>query len=105
LTHQRFLRIYQQILPHGATIHLKTDSKELYDFTLEVIQETGSVIRENIADIYGKGKATGAVAIQTFYEKMHLAEGRTIYYISFSLPEKEIRIPEKKKKNECSEGA
>jgi len=105
LTHQRFLKVYQQILPPGATIHLKTDSKELYEFTREVIQETGSEIREDIADIYGKGLATGPLAIQTFYEKMHLAEGRTIYYISFSLPEKEIRIPEKKKNNEYCEGA
>lgn len=105
LTHPRFLKIYQQILPPRAVIHLKTDSRELYDFTLETIRETSSVILENIEDIYGKGKATGALAIQTFYEKMHLAEGRVIYYISFSLPEQEIAIPEKRKKNEFSEGS
>lgn len=86
LTHPRFLHAYQQILKPGARINLKTDSKELYDFTLETIAEQGCIIHENIADIYGQGKATGALAIQTFYEKMHLAEGRTIYFISFSLP-------------------
>lgn len=98
LTHPRFLHLYQQILKPGATIHLKTDSKELYDFTLETIEEQGCKIIENIADIYGKGKATGALAIQTFYEKMHLADGRIINYVSFTLPEREIVIPEKKKK-------
>ena len=101
LTHPRFLQIYQQILPPGATIHLKTDSPELYQFTLETIAEQGCTIRENIADIYGKGKATGPLAIQTFYEKMHLAEGRTIYYVSFSLPDHPIVVP--KKKSETAE--
>jgi tRNA (guanine-N7-)-methyltransferase len=90
LTHPRFLHAYQQILKPGGRINLKTDSLELYEFTLEAIAELGCTIHENIADIYGKGKATGPLAIQTFYEKMHLAEGRTIYYICFSLPEAPI---------------
>ncbi len=98
LTHARFLALYQKVLKPGARIHLKTDSKELYDFTLEVIGETGCMIHENIADIYGKGKATGPLAIRTHYEGMHLSEGRTIYYISFSLPEQAIVPPPKKKK-------
>ena len=86
LTHHRFLHAYQQLLKPGGKINLKTDSKELYDYTLETIAEEGCIIHENIADIYGKGLATGPLAIQTFYEKMHLAEGRTIYFVSFSLP-------------------
>ena len=99
LTHPRFLHLYQKILNPGSTINLKTDSKELYDFTKETIAEEGCIIKEDIVDIYGKGKATGALAIQTFYEKMHLAEGRTIHYISFQLPEKEIILPERYRKN------
>lgn len=99
LTHPRFLHEYQKVLPPGARIHLKTDSHELYTFTQEVIREQGCVVHEDIADIYGKGLATGPLAIQTFYEGMHRAEGRTIYYISFSLPEAPIVVPEKKKKS------
>ena len=95
LTHARFLRAYQHILKPGATINLKTDSKELYDFTLETIEEQGCTIHENIADIYGKGLAVGPLAIQTFYEKMHLADGRTIYFVSFSLPATPITVPER----------
>lgn len=98
LTHPRFLFIYQQVMQKGGVIKLKTDSKELYDFTLETIAEQGCQIVENIADIYGKGKATGPLAIQTFYEKMHLAEGRTIYYLSFTLPETTIVVPARKPK-------
>src|SRR5690606_16742512 len=65
LTHARFLHLYQQILTTGARINLKTDSKELYDFTHESIGEQGCVIHEDIADIYGKGLANGPLAIQT----------------------------------------
>jgi tRNA (guanine-N7-)-methyltransferase len=97
LTHPRFLRLYQQILKDGAPVRLKTDSKELYDFTLETIAEQGCTIAEQIEDVYGKGKAEGPLAIQTFYEKMHLAEGRTIYYVAFSLPEKAIELSVRKK--------
>ncbi|MDI9320504.1 MAG: tRNA (guanosine(46)-N7)-methyltransferase TrmB [Phycisphaerales bacterium] len=100
LTHPRFLFIYQQVMKKGGVIKLKTDSKELYDFTLETIAEQGCTIVENIADIYGKGMATGPLAIQTFYEKMHLAEGRTIYYLSFTLPKNTIVVPQRKAKIE-----
>ena len=92
LTHPRFLHHYEQILKSGGTINLKTDSKELYDFTLETILNQGCPFHENIADIYGKGLATGPLAIQTFYEKMHLADGRTIYFLSFSLPPTGVRL-------------
>ncbi len=95
LTHSRFLRAYQQIMKAGGRINLKTDSKELYDFTLEMIHEHGCTTHENIEDVYGQGKANGPLAIQTFYEKMHLAEGRTIYYVSFSLPSETINVPER----------
>jgi len=100
LTHPRFLRIYQQVMQKGGLIRLKTDSPELYEFTLETIAEQGCTIEENLADIYGKGLATGPLAIQTFYEKMHLADGRKIYYLSFRLPEQEIKLPPKKNKEE-----
>lgn len=90
LTHARFLSYYQQILKPGSIINLKTDSKVLYDFTLETIEEVGCTIVENIADIYGKNMVKGPLAIQTFYEKMHLLDNRTIYYVSFTLPDAPI---------------
>ncbi len=106
LTHPRFLHLYQQIMKKGGTINLKTDSKELYDFTKETIEEQGCIVEEDIADIYGKGKAEGPLAIQTFYEKMHLADNRTIYYIRFTLPDGPITLPERfVKKEEEDESA
>ena len=105
LTHPRFLKLYQQVLKPGGTIKLKTDSPELYAFTREVIAEQGCNVIADIADIYGKGLATGPLAIQTHYEGLHLADGRTIYYIEFSLPEHPIVVPEKAKKSESDDAA
>jgi tRNA (guanine-N7-)-methyltransferase len=105
LTHPRFLSLYQQVLKPGGRIHLKTDSEELYRFTQETLEAQHCTVHEDVADIYAKGRATGALAIQTHYEGLHLAEGRTIYYISFSLPETPVIIPEKKKKTEADHEA
>lgn len=38
LTHPKFLRLYQQLLKPGGSIHLKTDSPQLYQFTKRVIE-------------------------------------------------------------------
>lgn len=92
LTHPRFLYLYEQILKPDATINLKTDSLELYEFTMATIEEQGCILVENIVDVYGQGRATGPLAIQTFYEKMHLAEGRTIYFVSFKLPPGGVKL-------------
>ncbi len=95
LTHPRFLHHYQQIMIPGGKINLKTDSKELYDFTLETIEAQQCTIHTNIADVYGKGLASGDLAIQTFYEKMHLEDKRTIFFLSFSLPDTPVVLPER----------
>lgn len=103
LTHPRFLSLYQKVLKPGARIHLKTDSPELYEFTRETIAEYHCQLHEDVADIYAKGRATGPLAIQTHYEGLHLADGRTIYYLSFSLPDEVIVPPVKKKAEEEEE--
>jgi tRNA (guanine-N7-)-methyltransferase len=95
LTHPRFLTLYKQILKPSGRIRLKTDSPELYEFTLETIAAQGCILHENLADIYANGLATGPLTIQTYYESLHLADGRKIYYVSFSLPEHDLIIPER----------
>lgn len=100
LTHHKFLALYQQLLVPQGIIHLKTDSSELYHFTLEMIAHHACEIIENNADIYSKGMPDFPLNIQTFYEGMHLADNRIIKYVSFRLPEKTIIVPPKKKLNE-----
>ncbi len=102
LTHPKFLKLYQQVLPKGATINLKTDSTELYEFTREVIAEQGCTVHQDISNVYANGEPGGLLSIKTFYEQSHLAEGRIIKFISFSLPEHEIVVPSKKEKSEAA---
>ncbi|SHM30787.1 tRNA (guanine-N7-)-methyltransferase [Chitinophaga jiangningensis] len=87
LTHPRFLALYQPLLAPGATINLKTDSEELYEFTKEVIQQAGCKLIENISDVYALQPVPALLQIQTHYERSHLADGRTIRFLKFQLPD------------------
>lgn len=99
LTHSRFLKEYKKVLKPGAKINLKTDSKPLFDFTVEMIELHKCELVERIDDVYINGEPAFPLNIKTFYEGMHLEDKRTIQYICFKLPESEIIIPPKKKKN------
>jgi tRNA (guanine-N7-)-methyltransferase len=100
LTHHKFLKIYQTLLKKNGIIHLKTDSKPLFDFTNEMINHHQCEIIEKIDDVYKNGIPAFPLSIQTFYESMHLLDNRTIQYVSFKLPKNEIVVPAKKKVNE-----
>src|SRR3954468_5439933 len=43
LTSPRFLQMYRQILKPGGMIHLKTDNDQLYQYTLQIIEDEGLV--------------------------------------------------------------
>lgn len=85
LTSPKFLNIYRKILKPGSTIHLKTDSDELYDFTLETIQEEGCDIIKKVDDIYTEMPDSELLTHKTFYEKKHLKAGKTIHYVSYKV--------------------
>ena len=86
LTHLKFLHLYQRILRPEGRIHLKTDSPDLYQFTREVIAETGCVLHRDVPDVY-QAPPEELLRIQTYYEGLHLADGRTIRYLEFALPD------------------
>lgn len=86
LTSPRFLSYYAQFLKPDSPIHLKTDSRELYDYTMdEVIAPAGYRVEFNTSDLYSSGYSGMATAVQTFYESMFLKEGKPITYIKFSM--------------------
>ena len=85
LTSPRFLNMYKQFLQHGGMIHLKTDDTSLYEFTLSVIRENNYALLYADDDIYSKDLMHPFLQIRTYYEKMHLAAGKKIRYIRFSL--------------------
>lgn len=87
LTSTRFLNLYKQVFRPESSLHLKTDSRVLYDFSLESIPETGGALIRFTDDLYNA--ATGDFGdiplIQTTYEKRYLSQLKTIKYIRFSL--------------------
>ncbi|TDH24036.1 tRNA (guanosine(46)-N7)-methyltransferase TrmB [Segetibacter sp. 3557_3] len=85
LTHPRFLRLYQQILATNGTINLKTDSPDLYDFTLQVAELYGLEIVHKSANVYASGPVSNELAIKTHYEGLDIAKSSRIFYIRFSL--------------------
>jgi tRNA (guanine-N7-)-methyltransferase len=98
LTHAKFLAKYQQILQSNATVNLKTDSKPLFDFTLETIEQHNCKIEFVNQNIYIDGEAPYPLDIKTHYEKMHLADNRIIQYVKFLLPHNAIIPPPRKSK-------
>ena len=86
LTCERFLERYRQILKPGSFVHLKTDSRELYDYTMdEVIAPAGYEVEFNTPDLYATNYGGMATAVKTFYEQMFLKEGKPITYIKFKI--------------------
>ncbi|MEM6965229.1 MAG: tRNA (guanosine(46)-N7)-methyltransferase TrmB [Bacteroidota bacterium] len=86
LTAPSFLRRYQRILKDGGVIHLKTDSPELYEFTLEVMAiENDYEMLYHDDDIYAKPLPVEALNIKTEYEGKHLADGKTIKYVKLKV--------------------
>ena len=100
LTHPKFLRLYQQFLAPGGSIHLKTDSPDLYRFTKTVIELYGCTLHKDLADAYKEPKMPEELKIKTHYESLDIAGSNRIHYLHFSLPGK---MPAKEKDAELKE--
>lgn len=85
VTAPRFLQVYRNILAEQNQVHLKTDSPDLYDYTLEILEQEQIVPSYQRDDIYAQPLDFPELDIKTFYEEMHLENGRTIKYLRFSL--------------------
>lgn len=84
LTSPAFLKRYRNILKEGGHINLKTDSPELFEFTMNVLTEDPQLeIIYTKEDIYSAPLAYPELALKTYYERMHLADGRTIKFVKF----------------------
>ena len=85
LTSHRFLNLYRQFLKPNGFVNLKTDSRFLYDFTIEVIQDQNLPIKIQTDHLYQSEFADDVLSIKTTYEKIWLKEGLNICYLKFSL--------------------
>ncbi|MEO8764968.1 MAG: tRNA (guanosine(46)-N7)-methyltransferase TrmB [Ginsengibacter sp.] len=94
LVHPRFLRLYQKILQPGGSIHLKTDSPELYNFTKTVINLYRLQLIAELDDVHANKEASGDLSIITHYESLDIADSKRVFYTCFSLPEEIIDADE-----------
>lgn len=86
LTSPRFLDIYSRILKPGGIIHLKTDSQELYQYTLEeVLIPNNYKIHYNTNDLYSTEDLHEVKEIKTYYENIYLKENKPITYLEFEI--------------------
>ncbi|MBP1644847.1 MAG: trmB [Bacteroidetes bacterium] len=86
LTSPRFLDTYAKILRDDAVIHLKTDSQELYDYTLnEVLIPQKRKVLISTDNLYESNVIEDVISIRTFYENIYLSQGKPITYLKFQL--------------------
>lgn len=84
LTHPLFLEIYKNILKPNGIIHLKTDSDELFDWTLKALEvQKNFGITSKTEDFHNSQFAKDSFGITTRYEKKYLDQGVKIKYICF----------------------
>lgn len=85
LSAPRFLAIYGKILKEHGLIHLKTDNRELFDYTLGIVNDYDHNLHYSTFDLYNEEGHEITKSVQTFYEQMFRAEGKPICYAEFSL--------------------
>ena len=88
LTSNRFLELYRQIVIPGGWVHLKTDNRELFDFTLETLRARDDVQHlEHTHDLYNSSLYGEEQQLVTDYERKFRNEGKKITYLRFSFTE------------------
>ena len=96
LTHPRFLRLYQSVLKPNGLIHLKTDSPELFYFTKLMADLYDLNILDSSEDVHARSDNPAEMNIITHYEKLDIAASKQVFYLRFTLPEKQIPLPDPK---------
>jgi tRNA (guanine-N7-)-methyltransferase len=91
LTHPKFLRLYQKLLATDGLVHLKTDSPNLYQFTLAVINLFSLTVLEDSDHVHSLPVIKPELLIKTHYEGLDIAQSSRIHYLCFKL-DKELPL-------------
>lgn len=81
LTHPRFLAHYKQLLIPGGTLHLKTDSADLFSYSLEQVRVAGCYDLQFTTDLYTSPLNKIHLGIKTAFEQLFYNKGFTINYL------------------------
>lgn len=94
LTSSRFLSCYQKFVIPNCTVHLKTDSQELHEYTKALVEQNMLTVLECTNNLYGLEPNNPTLSIRTYYEQKFLDQGKPITYIKFELDnQKELKEP------------
>ncbi|MEK8130995.1 tRNA (guanosine(46)-N7)-methyltransferase TrmB [Paenibacillus filicis] len=77
LTHPAFIRKYEQVLNEWGEIHFKTDSRSLFEFSLNSFADLGIRLRQISLDLHADGPRTDLV--MTEYETKFSQQGMPIH--------------------------
>jgi tRNA (guanine-N7-)-methyltransferase len=91
LTSPWYLNSYSRIMKNKGIIHLKTDNTELYKYTSREVTAMGLEVACSTDDLYSGNLSGDILSIRTHYEKIFLATGQKIKYLSFILEREKIR--------------
>jgi tRNA (guanine-N7-)-methyltransferase len=83
LTSTRFMELYCKFLVPGGSLHLKTDSNFLFQYTSAMADENNFEVIHATDDLYNSGMADEIPDIKTFYEQQWLSRGIKIKYLKF----------------------
>lgn len=86
LTHPRFLSVYKRLLKPGGSFHLKTDSSELFAFSLEMVQQEKFTDLHYTTDLYHSVLNDVHLGLRTKYEHLFTSKGFTVNYLHCKAP-------------------
>lgn len=83
LTHKNFLDMYQEILPDGGRLKLKTDHEAFFEFSLNSFADNGWQLRDIYLDLYRNLPEDN---IASDYEEKFVKKGLQIYGLEAIAP-------------------
>jgi tRNA (guanine-N7-)-methyltransferase len=90
LTSPGFLNLYRRFLKDHGIVYLKTDNKDLYNYTHEVIRHNDLEIIASTDNLYSGEIKNDLLPIRTHYEKNFLKQGINICYLAFRLEKNKL---------------
>lgn len=91
ITGPLFMEKYKQFLKPGGWVHIKTDNTDLYNWSMEALQDAGYEIDVHTDNVYASffdeldTDWQQVLAIRTYYEQKFAEQGSTIKYLRFQV--------------------
>ena len=80
LTNVKFLDLYHKIILNGGKLMLKTDDKDLFDYSIDQIKDSKFKQLNYSDNLYSSQKFEYIKGVKTKYEKKFLDQGKTIKF-------------------------